>query len=299
MKLRQLEHLIALAQERHFGKAAERVHLSQPAFSRSIQALEHATNLRLFDREAGEVRPTPACEFLLERAKAIQFAMRGLQRDVLLYSQSELGQLAFGVGAFPGAMLLPSVLPKLRRQYPNLQLQLEVHNWQQLLVLLQGEKIEFFIADSQQFAESATEIEIRQLALLSAGFFVHPQHPLAHQPCKMTDLLPYGLATTRLPQEVRRKVATAFGLQSDLQLPIALECDDVGLLVTVATASETILGVIHGAIAPQLHRGELVELAIEDQPQLFSGLGLVTLKNRTLSPAANTVIAELSAAIPH
>lgn len=63
MDIKRLSHLLALADERHFGRAAERVHLSQPALSRSIQALESETNQRLFDRDSGDVRPTPAGSF--------------------------------------------------------------------------------------------------------------------------------------------------------------------------------------------------------------------------------------------
>jgi DNA-binding transcriptional LysR family regulator len=297
MKFRQLEHLIALAEERHFGKAAERVHLSQPAFSRSIQALELTTNLRLFDREAGDVRPTPACEFLLARARSIQFAMRGLERDIALYSKAELGKLAFGVGPFPAAMLLHQVVPSLRRQFPQLQLQLEVHNWQLLLELLRDEHIEFFVADSQDFSSTDLDIEIEALTKVSAGFFVHPDHPLLGKIVSMQDLMQFGLATTRLPQEVRMKVAAAFGLSLSQQLPLVLECDDVALLRTVAKGSDTILGVIHGSIRADLASGELIELAIEDKPALFSSLGLVSLKDRSRSPAATEVISKIKVAI--
>jgi DNA-binding transcriptional LysR family regulator len=60
VELRRLQHLLALDDERHFGRAAERVHLSQPAFSRSIQAIEADLGLRLFERDIGDIRPTPA-----------------------------------------------------------------------------------------------------------------------------------------------------------------------------------------------------------------------------------------------
>ena len=58
MDLRRLNHVVALADTLHFARAAEQVHLSQPAFSRSIQALEYDLFLRLFDRDTGDVRPT-------------------------------------------------------------------------------------------------------------------------------------------------------------------------------------------------------------------------------------------------
>ena len=85
MDLRRLEHLLALAEERHFGRAADQVHLSQPAFSRSIQAVEAELELRLFDREIGDVRPTPAGQFVIERARRLLFDARCLARDVELF----------------------------------------------------------------------------------------------------------------------------------------------------------------------------------------------------------------------
>ena len=78
MDLKRLGHLVALADECHFARAAERVHLSQPAFSRSIQTIESDLGMRLFDRESGQVKPTPAGAFLIERARRLLFDARCL-----------------------------------------------------------------------------------------------------------------------------------------------------------------------------------------------------------------------------
>ena len=69
--LKRLAHLLALADECHFARASKRVHLSQPAFSRSIQAIERDLGLQLFDRAAGDVKPTPAGAFVIERARRL------------------------------------------------------------------------------------------------------------------------------------------------------------------------------------------------------------------------------------
>src|SRR5205814_8278769 len=63
MDLRRFQHVVTLAEEGNFRRAAERVHLSQPAFSRSIQAAEGELGLPLFDRGATEARCTPAGAF--------------------------------------------------------------------------------------------------------------------------------------------------------------------------------------------------------------------------------------------
>ena len=98
MNLRRLSHVVGLADTLHFARAAEVAHLSQPAFSRSIQAIESELGIRLFDRDVGDVRPTPAGEFVIERARKLLFEARCLQRDVDLYRDSQLGDTAFGVG---------------------------------------------------------------------------------------------------------------------------------------------------------------------------------------------------------
>src|SRR5262245_50741079 len=133
MDLRRLNHVVALADELHFARAAERVHLSQPAFSRSIQAIDSEFGLRLFEREGGEIRPTPAGEFVIERARRLLFQARGVQRDVDLYRRSELGDTAFGVGPMPAASLMQLVLSQLRGLYPKVGVRVEVGNWEQLL----------------------------------------------------------------------------------------------------------------------------------------------------------------------
>src|SRR5690349_8235576 len=122
LDLKRLGHLVALADECHFARAAERVHLSQPAFSRSIQSLERDAGMRLFDRETGDVKPTPAGAFLIDRARRLLFDARSLERDAALYRESQLGDTAFGAGPFPAATIMPRVVTELRREYPGVRL---------------------------------------------------------------------------------------------------------------------------------------------------------------------------------
>lgn len=289
MDLKRLSHLLALADERHFGRAAERVHLSQPALSRSIQALESETGQRLFDRDTGDVRPTPAGEFLIERARRLLFDARSLERDMALYSDRQLGSLAFGVGPFPAAMLMHQVVPRLRLDHPAVTLRVEVNNWQILEARLRAEAIEFFVADIRNFT-TESDLLIRSLGQVSAGFFVRPEHPLAGRKVAMGELEGYGIATTRLPEVVKLETARTLGISTRQALPIVLECDDVALLKTVAGSTDTILGVIHGAVAEDIRVARLIELHVVDRPGFHSEIGVVSLQGRSLSPTALCVI---------
>ena len=110
MDLKRMGHVVALADARHFGRAAEQCHLSQPAFSRSILAAVDGLGLLLFNRGTAEVTCTDAGAFVVERARKLLFDSRCLERDVSLYRERKIGDIAFGVGPYPAATVLQTLL---------------------------------------------------------------------------------------------------------------------------------------------------------------------------------------------
>lgn len=289
MELRRLSHLVALADECHFARAAERVHLSQPAFSRSIQAIEGEMGMRLFDRETGEVRATPAGKFVIERARRLLFDARNLQRDVDLYRDSRLGDTAFGVGPFPAATLMPRVLPELRRLHPRVAIRVEASNWALLLVRLQAEDIEFFVADMRELPATPA-LEIRPLGRQSAGMYARAGHPLAKGRCTLSQAWRYGVATTKVPVAVKVLLAKILGLPADQEADFSLECDDFAALKTVALTTDTILAATVAAVRADVESGALVALLIKDLPVVYAEMGVVCLRDRTPSPMARRAI---------
>jgi DNA-binding transcriptional LysR family regulator len=107
MDLKRLKHLVALAEARNFGRAAVQCHLTQSAFSRSIQAAEEEVGLQLFDRGSVEVSCTDAGAFVVQRARKLLFENSCLERDVSLYRERLIGDLSFGIGPFPAATIVP------------------------------------------------------------------------------------------------------------------------------------------------------------------------------------------------
>ncbi len=288
--LKRLAHVVALADECHFARAADRVHLSQPAFSRSIQAIERELAMRLFDRETGTVRPTPAGAFLIARARRLLFDARCLERDAELYRSSELGDTAFGAGPLPATTIMPLVMPALRRQYPGVGLRLEVNNWQLLYQRLLAEDIEFFVADTRDLPAD-TALEASSLGRQHGHLFARATHPLAGAPCHFAQAWRFGVATTRLPSAVKRLMAQLLGLPAGAPMVPAIECDDVSLLRTLALNTDTVLAVSDAAVSHELGNGGLVQLDVQDLPLMYAEMGIVTLVNRTPSPMAQRAIA--------
>jgi len=287
--LRRLDHLVALAEERHFLRAAERVHLSQPAFSRSIQTLEAELGQRLFDRGPGEVRPTPAGDFLIARARRLLFESRCLQRDFALYRDGRLGDTAFGVGPFPAATLLPTLLPRLRRDHERVGLRVEIGNTPLLLDRLRAEDIEFFVSDIRDLPEDPL-LDIRPLGRLPGWFYARAGHPLAGAAVGLGTVWRYGLASVHAPTEAMVMFGRHLGLAPGEAATPILECDDLDLLKRVALETDTVLFTADAAVRAELAEGRLVRLTIDGLPPLHAEMGIVSLRGRTPSPMAVLVI---------
>jgi len=299
MNIKRLRHVVAVADERNFARAAERVRLSQPALSRSIQAAEGELGFALFDRGRSEVTPTPAGAFVIERARRLVFESRCLERDIDLYRKTQIGTIAIGAGPFPAATMLPALIAELRNQAPGVQIEVEVSNWDTLTQRVRAEELDFFLADVRDVPADA-DLEVTRLAHQFGGFYVRSGHPLlGRNELRMRELAPFGLATTRLPDAVRSLLGKLFALAPGQAFPQALQCDDMHLLTSVAMHSDTVLGAVHAAVAAEVDAGRLVLLDVIDLPPLYSELGIVSLKGRSHSPVARIMIDSVIAMALH
>ena len=113
MNLRQLAHLTALAEQGSFSRAAERLHLTQSALSRSLQTLEDELGARLIDRAGKRSTLTPLGEAVLARARRITLEAAEIQRSAELLRQGEAGTIRVGLGSGPGALLMTPLLTLL------------------------------------------------------------------------------------------------------------------------------------------------------------------------------------------
>jgi DNA-binding transcriptional LysR family regulator len=136
----ELRSFLAIAEQRHFGRAAERLYISQPALTKRLQRLEQKVGGRLLERGRGEMELTPAGEVLLERARALLHegeAALELSRQAV---RGTAGQLRIGFGIASLAQLLPQAVLRFRRAFPNVQIRMrDMASSAQVLALSRGE----------------------------------------------------------------------------------------------------------------------------------------------------------------
>jgi DNA-binding transcriptional LysR family regulator len=292
MDLKRLSHIVAVAKARNFARAAEQVHLSQPALTRSVQAAEAEFGLRLFDR-GSEVTPTRAGAFVLERARQLLFEAASLERDVDLFRRQEMGDTAFGAGAFPAGTFLAPLLAELRREYPGVNLRVEVSNCALLLKRLLDEDIEFIVADTEELPYDR-RVLLEALRREPAAFYVRKGHPLAgRRHLDLGQVLDYGLASGRLPASAVELFARMLDRSPAAVPRLALECDDIDVLKRTALSSDVVLAMPSMAVQQEVAAGSLRQLAVRGLPPMSSATGIVTLRGRTLSPMASMVLTRL------
>ncbi len=133
MTLRDLEYLVALAETRHFGRAAERCHVSQPTLSAQLRKLEDALGVALVERRPRKLSLTAAGEAVVDRARRMLRDADDI-RTLTRASQDPLsGQLKVGLIPTLGPYLLPRVAPRISRALPKLQLMLHEYRTASLI----------------------------------------------------------------------------------------------------------------------------------------------------------------------
>jgi LysR family transcriptional regulator, hydrogen peroxide-inducible genes activator len=174
MNLRDLKYIIAVAETRHFGKAAERCFVSQPTLSGQIKKLEDELGVMLFERTNRSVEITPAGDAILSHARVIME-----QADLILQlARARQDPLAgpLRIGAIPtlSPYLIPLILLPLRKHYPQMKLVLSEELTATLLERLRKHEI-----DAALLATPIAEQNFESLTLFDEPFWIaYPRkHP--------------------------------------------------------------------------------------------------------------------------
>jgi LysR family transcriptional regulator, hydrogen peroxide-inducible genes activator len=137
MNLRDLKYLVALAEHRHFGRAAEASFVSQPTLSAQIRKLEDQLGVQLIERTSRGALLTRVGAKVAERARAVLGEIQAMKDLARAESEPESGTLVLGVFPTLAPYYLPHVVPLLRARFPRLQLYLVEEKTDELLARLE------------------------------------------------------------------------------------------------------------------------------------------------------------------
>jgi LysR family hydrogen peroxide-inducible transcriptional activator len=186
MTLNELRYIVAVARERHFGRAAEACFISQPTLSVAVKKLEEELGLSLFERRKGEVSVTPVGERVVAQAQRVLEEASGI-RQIARQGQDQLdGPLRLGAIYTVGPYLLPYLIPQLAERAPKMPLIIEENYTASLAEKLKRGELDVIVI-SLPFDEPG----VLTLPLYQEPFvlLIPSSHPLNQKPdFKVADL---------------------------------------------------------------------------------------------------------------
>ena len=251
MDIEQLRSFLAVADELHFGRAAERLHVAQPPLSRTIKRLERELGTRLFDRNTRSVRLTSSGQALMDPAQEVLDALRRAETAVRSADHGEVGTVRIAFAGVSTHRLVARLARVVRSQRPGIQLELSSQNFAQPAMkrLLAGETDLALGRWDVVPAEIAAQVVMPDSLVLA----VPDTHALAGaRRLSIGQLVSEGFVSlpphegSVLPDRLRRLahangfVAEVVQVAPDTQTALALVSAEVGCHLTLASVAENV-----------------------------------------------------------
>jgi len=186
MELRHLRYFIAVAEELHFSRAAERLHVSQPPLSQQIKQLEEEVQVRLFERSKRWVRLTSAGRLFLEHARQVLTEVDGAVLAARRMIGGECDRLSVACTPWAGYLAIPHILCRFSEQHPNVRIEIQTLNSVQHLCALKAR-----VTDVAFMWRSAEDDDLQVDGLLAHPLMV--ALPVKHRLSARTYLSPRDL----------------------------------------------------------------------------------------------------------
>lgn len=296
---RRLQHLLVLVEHAHFGNAAKALHISQPALTKSIQALEAELGVTLIDRQHGAIGPTAFGDLVIQRSRRMLTEEDELRREIALLAGLETGSLKIALGPYPSVTSGYAAVARLLARHPKVSVTVRVAGWRAVASQVLARTVDLGIAELSGVDIDA-QFAAERLPPYNGHFFCRPGHPLLDgKPVTPQRLLAYPWIATRLPPRVAGGLPSPLGAAGTIDpsngdfVP-AVEIDvpmQLGALLAGGDAL-TIASLV--IMERELRSGEVAVVPMTG-PSIQAGYGFIYLKDRSLAPAALAYMAEVRA----
>jgi len=282
LNLHHLRIFSRVAELGGFSRAAEAMHLSQPAVSKSVRELERQLQVTLFDRSAGAPRLTDAGAALLARSRELFAVERSAEEELRRLRGLEGGVLRIGASTTIATYLLPGYLARFRAAHPDVVLRIATANTRDIASALVERRVEVALVEGPVDDPRLSVIAWRSDELV---LIAPPSHALA----KKRRVTPADLATAPFIGRERgsgtRRVAEAALASEGITLRIALRLSSTEAIMRAVAAGLGVAIVSRAAIADQVALGHVVVLRLRglEFPRALSELRLA---GGAQSPAA-------------
>ncbi len=296
---RRLRHLLLLVEYAHFGRAAAALNISQPALTKSIQALEAELGVMLLNRKRGAVVLTAFGELVVQRSQALLNAEEDMLREITLLAGLEIGSLRVALGPYPSVISGYPALARLLARRPKITVAAHVAGWREVAHQVAARAVDLGLAelsgvqDDDQFA---TEL----VGQHRGRIFCRPGHPiLASGQVALPALLEFPWMASRIPARIAAGLPRSSGRAGRIDaltgdfIP-AVVIDVPMQIADLLAGSDTLALASLAFMERDLDAGK-VAVVPTSKLAFQASYGFIHLKDRSLTPAALAYMEEVRA----
>lgn len=293
-EIRHLRHFVAVADAGSFAGAAKTLALTQPALSRSVQALERRLGGPLLDRGSRGVVATPRGQFVLERARRLLLESARLEEELGELDALRSGSVRVGLAHYPAELSGLEATARLLAGHPRIRQSIRVASWTELVERVLDATFDLVIAEASE-VEKDSRFEVRPCARYPLWFYVRAGHPLAgRERVALGEVYGHPIVGVRAPARMvdflpRESPAGVRDERSGQFVP-AVEVAGVATATRVVLRSDGIAVAPLVAIEAPLLAGEVRLLPVH-APWLYLQYGIIRAAARRLSQASEAYVA--------
>ncbi len=289
---RYFEYALMIEQFGSFKRASLELHVSQPALSKGIAALEAEYGVSLFDRESRPLRPTEAGKLILEEAKRLLEGEKELKSRLLQLRGMVNHHVRIAFGPYTGKVYGAEFTRAFQLKFPRSELFLQTCSWDQLPGRLRNRQIDLFVGDisSEYLREELTVIPLPPEPLV---YLCSPSHPFAgHQELTVSEFYSYPLILCSAPPWGKAWLRRFMEDFDHRESPANIRVDDYRMIRDVLLDNPRLgsMGSI-SCFQKEIDNGELIAIAIKKAPHLQAGIVINKLEKQI--PILDDVIALL------
>ena len=292
MEDHKLKVFCTVAETKSFSKTSQIIHLTQPAVSLLIQALEELYETKLFDRSSSSINLTSSGEVLYSHAKTILAQYAELEKDIGKITGLIKGSITIGASTTIGNYLLPSVVFNFKKTHPKIKINILIGNTNRVFDLLNSGVVEFGLVEGET---TRSKIKVEALLTDELVFIVPAMHPLAKmKSISILELMKEPFIIREEGSGTRQIIEKYIGLQgmkvSDLHIVLVL-----GGTEPIKAAVESGMGisiVSRWAVRKEVQFGTLKYITAKEG-RILRDFSLVVPKNAVFSRAVDELISYL------
>lgn len=295
LKTRQLLLLIALDEQRNIHRAAEELHMTQPAASKQLKDLEDMLEVELFDRLPRGMQPTIYGETMIRHARMALTSLSLAHEDIVALKAGLAGQVEAGVIMTASMTLLPRAISRVKQEAPLLRIGVQMDTSNNLLERLRRGSLDFMLGRILEEQPDA-DLQYEELAEEPVCAVARVGHPLvAAKGLTLADIAPLAWILSPQGSVLRHRTDMMFR-RAGLTPPVNV-VDTTALLLIISLLQQTDnLHVLPVEVARYYVSLNMLSIIPIELPCKMDGFGIITRRSRLLSPGANVLLTAIRAA---